>query len=357
MMKNLKLLVAGLVAVAFCYGAASVSAQSLRPLNDSQAIPTVETAYALTKTARSVDDFTEIIDQCRSLIADSQSSDADRKYLNNLVAWTLNRRAKKYFSASEFLTSVQSHTEAKLQLASAIADFQSSIELDKNRWQAWFGLGNALMVTEQYPQAIEKYSRVLKLKPTNVSAMYNRAEANFAIGKYDLALADYTKVAKSDHSDAQAITGRGHCFFKKDELAKSLKEYQLVVRLRPEDSTARCNLGDALRMSGEFENASRQYESATKKDTPSIGYQRLGRFYATCPSKKFYDPAKAVAMATRAVAEGGEGFQNLETLAVAHKANGNQQLAASTLAKARVIKARAESSKGLRVAEQPSTLR
>ena len=355
MMKNLKLLVAGLVAVAFCYGAASVSAQSLRPLNDNEAIPTVETAYAITKTAHSVDDFTEIIDQCRSLIDDSQSSDADRKYLNNLVAWTLNRRAKKYLSASEFLTSVQSHAEAKLQMASAIADFQSSVELDKNRWQSWFGWGNALMAEEQYPQAVEKYSRVLKLKPTNVSAMFNRAEANFAIGKYDLALADYTKVTKRDHSDAQAITGRGHCYFKKDELAKSLKAYQLVVRLRPNDSTARCNLGDALRMTGEFEKASREYKNAAQKDTPAIGYQRLGKFYATCPVKKFYDPAKAVAMATRAVAEGGEEFRFLETLAVAHKANGNQQLAASTLAKAREMKAKRSS--GLRVAEQPSTLR
>jgi len=357
MMKNLKMLVVGLVAAAYCCGSANLSAQALRPLENSQSMPTVETVYALTKTARSVDDFTEIIDQCRGLLANSQSSDADREYLNNLVAWTLNRRGKKYLSASEFLTSVKSHAEAKVQLIAAITDFQSSIDLDKNRWQAWFGLGNALMKTEQYQQAVEKYSQVLKLKPTNVSAMYNRAEAKFAIGKYDLALADYTKVAKQNHSDAQAITGRGHCFFKKEELAKSLKEYQLVVRLRPADSTARCNLGDAFQMTGEFEKASRAYESASQKDTPALGYQRLGKFYATCPAKKFYDPAKAVAMASRAVSEGGENFRNLETLSVAHKANGNQQLAATTLAKAREIKAQADPSKRLRVAEQPRALR
>ena len=355
-MMNLKLTVAVLFAAVVCCGA-DVSAQALRPLNDNHAQPTVKSVYALTKTAKSVDDFSAIIDQSRNLIADSKSSDADRKYLNTLVAWTLNRRAKKYLSASEFLTSVQSHAEARSQLASAIADFQSSIDLNENRWQAWYGLGNALMTRDQYEQAAEKYSRVLKLKPTYVSAMFNRAEANFATGKYDLALTDYTNVARRDHSDVQAITGRGHCFFKKDELAKSLKEYQLAVRLRPEDSTARCNLGDALLMTGEFEKAALQYESASQKDTPAIGFQRLGKFYATCPAKQFYDPAKAVAMARRAVTEGGEGFRNLETLSVAHKANGNRQLAASTLAKAKEIKARSGSSNGLRVAERPGALR
>ena len=106
---------------------------------------------------------------------------------------------------------------------------------------------------------------------------------------------------------------------------------------------------------GEFKKAHVQYQRATKADSPAIGYQRLGQLYASCPSDEFHDPAKAVAMAGKAVDTGGENSKNLTTLATALRANGDEQLAASTMEKVQRIKASEQLKQGARVAELPGS--
>lgn len=337
-------------------GTSVASAQVLSPLRDDpSAKPTVAAVYKLTKTAKTTSDYSRIIDNCRTMTADASMPAKDLNYLEDLLSWALCRRGAKQFSAAESLNKIGNQTESSSKLKAAFSDLESSVELDNDRWRAWFGLGNCHLFVGDYKKAVETYSRTLVLRPTSTKAMFNRAESNFALANYELAIKDYGNVIQDDHADVQAVTGVAHCNFKLENFGKALKGYQFAARLQANDSVSQCNLGDAWLMMGEFKKAHGEYERATKASSPAIGYQRLGQLYASCPSDEFHDPAKAVVMARKAVESDGENIKNLTTLAAAFRVSGNDKLADANMEKAKQLESKNRKAFQNRLAELPES--
>ena len=360
-MLNIKLptyscLVTSFLVAIVAFATSDAHGQVLKPLqHDPSAKPTVASVYKLTKTAKTSSDYSRIINDCRAMTAEPTTSGKDLNYLEDLLSRAHNRRGTKQFAAAESLSKIGNETEASTKLEAAFSDFESSVELDNDRWIAWFGLGNCHLFVGDYKKAIKEYSRTLELRPTFTKAMFNRAESNFAIGNYELALKDYANVIRDDHTDVQAVTGIAHCNFKLDEFEKAVEGYQFATRLQANDSIAQCNLGDAWLMMGEFKKAHGEYERATKASSPAIAYQRLGQLYASCPSDEFLNPAKAIEMARKAVENGGENSKNLTTLAAAQRARGNSQLAEATMEKAKQLQAINRRTRQTRLAELPES--
>ena len=57
-------------------------------------------------------------------------------------------------------------------------------------------------------QAVDDFTTVLKLDPTNVNAYFNRGSAYDSLGQYEKAVADYTHALDLDSSEPDRSTGR-----------------------------------------------------------------------------------------------------------------------------------------------------
>ncbi len=326
------------LAAGTCSILSTAVAQQLEPILN----PTAESAdpdtqekniasiYDLTKTARTTNDFTRIVDHCQNKLAENSMDEKACKYLNSLMSWALNRRGEKHLAAAEVLRSVSNSIESQKNMDRAIADFDASFKSDPTRWRALMGRAHAHAMNGEYEQAIQKYTQVNKLNPTNKSAIFNRAEMNYSLKNYDVALDDYRRVVQDNQSDVQAITGGALCYYAQEKYEHAVAEFTSVVRLQPANAAAHCNLGDALQMVGEFSRACDEYTQATQLANAGIACQRLARLLATCPTKEIHQPQAALEMANRAIELDGETPRNLETLACALAAIGNNELAEST---------------------------
>ena len=86
---------------------------------------------------------------------------------------------------------------------------------------------------ERYPQAIDHYSRAIKLDPNFAAAYHNRGLAHAAINKYDEAIADYTQAIAFDPTYALAYYNRGETYTKLRQFELADADYSQAIQIDP----------------------------------------------------------------------------------------------------------------------------
>jgi len=78
------------------------------------------------------------------------------------------------------------------ETAAAAEDFRCATEIDPDFAQAFYNLGDALYVMEDFRSAIDAHTRALELDPDFVFALVERGDSFFQLGNYQEAVEDYT---------------------------------------------------------------------------------------------------------------------------------------------------------------------
>jgi tetratricopeptide (TPR) repeat protein len=264
----------------------------------------VARAEDLSKTAKTVEQYTEVVSLCDQALADGPSQKWEA-YAHKLAAWALNRRGEMRAADGED--------------AAALEDFEASIRHDSKRWQAIHNRGVSHAMQGQLEAAIADFDLTIKLNPNYANAHFNRGELLYEQGAYEAAINDYNRALRLAPRDSAAYNSRGHAYYKLGNYRQALADYSYAIRLDPQNAAAYTNRGDAYGDLARFEEAARDYRAAIRID-PKLGraYQSAAWLMATCPREQYRNAQYALMAANKAIELDGEGdYRYLDTLAAA----------------------------------------
>jgi tetratricopeptide (TPR) repeat protein len=307
----------------------SKSSKTHRPETDPNAVQParpegksfLSEASAKSKSAKSEDSYTEIIDLCRSGLEGGLGK-SDSIYARQLIAWAHNRRGE--LRADED------------RAQEALDDFEAAVALNPKLWRAAHNRGVSYAAEGKYAEALQDFNRALQINTKFANGYFNRGEIRYEQGDFNGAIRDYSDALRLSPQDAGAYNSRGHASYRLGRFRDALADYTSAIRLDPENAAAYTNRGDAYADLGSYAEAARDYRAAIKID-PALGraYQSAAWLMATCPDEQFRDVKLAVEAAGKAIElDGWENGLYLETLAAAQANAGDYELAQVTQARA-----------------------
>jgi tetratricopeptide (TPR) repeat protein len=116
-----------------------------------------------------------------------------------------------------------------------INQFEQAAKVSPKSKDAWVNLGNALMDTQRYSEAIEAYQKALALDPKNVSVRVDLGTCYRGVGKFDKAVEEYRKALKNDpnfpngHRNLAVVLGNDL-----HQNKEAIKEFQKYLELMPD---------------------------------------------------------------------------------------------------------------------------
>jgi tetratricopeptide (TPR) repeat protein len=240
----------------------------------------IQEADAKTRTAESVEDYTAILEICEEA-GQHELSEVQRDYFNQLTAWASNRRGEQYAAlAAEAATQGDDQQAAELDQL-ALADFETAVEFNPQRWKAIHNRGVSYALAGRYEDAIRDFSRVIELEPNYPNVWFNRGQIHYELGAFQEAVDDYNRMLQLSPQDAGAITNRAHARFELGQYREALQDYSRAVQLNPNSARALADRGDAYRALGDHPRAALDYRRAMQlADADSRVYQSAAWFMA-----------------------------------------------------------------------------
>jgi tetratricopeptide (TPR) repeat protein len=295
----------------------------------------LEAAFAKTAAAQTIDDFSEIIEQCERVLG-AKLNPQNAAYAHELAAWGYNRRGEAYASQAVELVEKGEERKANELDDVALADFESALAHDPKKWKAVQNRGVSLALRGKLDEAIADFTKVIELNPNYEAAWFNRGELQSKHGKFAEAAEDFKKALELKSDDIGALLGRGNAWLRLQKFRPALDDFSAALELDPENPQALVGRGDVRTEIGHWEEAAEDYREAIKQ-SPKLGraYRGAAWLMATCPEEKFRNAELAVASARKALALDGNGdYAYLDTLAAALASAGEFEDAVQTQEKA-----------------------
>jgi len=122
-----------------------------------------------------------------------------------------------------------------LQAENEIHFLQDSVKKDPLNVAAWINLGNLLMDSARYPEAIEAYEKALELSPKNVDVRVDMGTCYRRVGNYERAAEEFRRSINIDplHPFAHRNLGVVLAFDLHDK-KRAIKEFEEYIRLSPD---------------------------------------------------------------------------------------------------------------------------
>ncbi|MBC8351041.1 MAG: tetratricopeptide repeat protein [Planctomycetes bacterium] len=318
-----------------CIGFAILVASSVSSFGQENSKSLLSAAYKQTQSAKTVTDYTAVIDLCQQAEA-TNLTPAQSKYVRQLASWAYNRRGEAYVDhAATALESGDKPRATELD-TKALANFEQAVENDATRWKAVHNRGVSYALGGKYDKAIVDFTRVIELRPDYPNAWFNRAEIRYELGRFEQAIPDYTKMLALNPNDFGGYTSRGHTYFRLQNFAKALEDYTSAIELDGDNAAAFANRGDANQKLEKWKESASDFRRAVEID-PQLprAYASAAWLMATCPDEQFRNAELGLQAARRAIELGSdENFELLDTLAAA-QANANRfEEAVTTVSKA-----------------------
>ena len=115
--------------------------------------------------------------------------------------------------------------------------------------------GNFLMTLRQINQAIEHYSRAIKLNPNYTNAYINRGVAYDKQDDIDRAIEDFNMAIELNPNYAGAYTNRAGAYGKKEDHDRTIEDCNRAIQLNPDNPDAYYNRGTAYGKKGDVDRA------------------------------------------------------------------------------------------------------
>lgn len=164
---------------------------------------------------------------------------------------------------------------SKVDLKSALMDFNKAIKLDEARKRRF----------TQAPDVkieIERVSNIINKENRNADAFYNRGLLYASKGDLKSALIDYNRSIELKNKDADAYYNRALIYIRKEKFNEAIKDLTKSIMLNSKSANAYCNRGNAYSETNNITLAIRDYNAALKID-PNDGivyYNRARAHFA-----------------------------------------------------------------------------
>jgi tetratricopeptide (TPR) repeat protein len=138
-------------------------------------------------------------------------------------------------------------------------------------------LGNVLKGSGKIDEAVEHFTKALKLKPDSAEAHNNLGSALGKLGKVDEEIVHYKKALELKPDFPAAHYNLATVLANQGKTDEAIAEYLQALRFRPDDIDALSNLGFALAERGDFGEAIEYYKKALELEPDNvIAHGRLG---------------------------------------------------------------------------------
>ena len=135
----------------------------------------------------------------------------------------------------------QEQTQNPVSYAPAVPPMPSQIEQMQQAAKAtpanvasWINLGNSLMDSKRFGEAVEAYEKALSLDPKNVPVLVDQGTCYRGIGKFDKAVELYQKALKIDPNFPYGHRNLGIVLaFDLNRKTEAIKEFRRYLELEP----------------------------------------------------------------------------------------------------------------------------
>ncbi len=116
-----------------------------------------------------------------------------------------------------------------------IEQLRQSAKASPKKAEVWTALGDALMDSQQFGEAINAYQKALALNPTNVSVRVDMGTCYRGVGQFDKAVEEYRKALTIDPNFAYGHRNLGVVLAADlHDGAGAIKEFRRYLELRPD---------------------------------------------------------------------------------------------------------------------------
>jgi tetratricopeptide (TPR) repeat protein len=145
--------------------------------------------------------------------------------------------------------------------AERIKHLKEAVQLDPGYYTAWFALGRAYFLGQEYEQASVAFGKIPKTEPSVLSASFDRGLASFYTGNYVQAEESFAFVA-TQLPLSEVINNQAVAASRQNHDAVAL--FQQAVNADPKDPDYRFNLALALRRRKDLPGAMREVGECLK---------------------------------------------------------------------------------------------
>ena len=119
---------------------------------------------------------------------------------------------------------------------------------------------------EQYEQAIECYTEILKVEESDI-AYGNRGLSKWELGRLEDALKDFRSAIALNPGNVPALRGAGSILIELARHEEAMQYLLVAVALAPTDSIVHRRLGSSYYRKGEWEKALKSFQYALSLDS------------------------------------------------------------------------------------------
>jgi len=204
--------------------------------------------------------------------------------------------------------------------------YDEALQKDVNHFKAQFNKGFLSYKLKKYDDAIEAYTRAIRIDSSNSLAFYNRGISRDKAGDVVGAIADFTiairskqkliQDMKTNSSDMETIVSfyynRGVLYTKLAEYSRAAEDYTLALEGKPKHVRALINRAKCMLKIGRFQDALMDYNASLK-----IASDRSFRISALMGRAQVYQQLKDITSALKDTDEamilmGSQGFEGLK---------------------------------------------
>lgn len=111
---------------------------------------------------------------------------------------------------------------------------QEAVKADPSNVNAWIKMGNQMMDTNRFADAVDAYTKALALDPKNVDVRVDLGTCYRNTGKPDVAVKEYRKALETDHNHLNAHKNLGVVLaYDLRDRASAIKEFEAYLKLAP----------------------------------------------------------------------------------------------------------------------------
>jgi tetratricopeptide (TPR) repeat protein/DNA-binding transcriptional ArsR family regulator len=233
----------------------------------------------------------------RELVAVNHISEADDQRIIEMIDGGQLTEAIEAIEA--LITSEELYLKGLLLYASkkwqeSIEVFDIVVDIQPNKYKAWFQRGQSLYFLGKYTEEIESYDRGLKINPNHYETWNDRGVALDDLGKHQEAMYSYDHAIQINPDQANIWSNRGNSLNKLGKYEEAITNYDRALQINSDHADAWNNRGASLDSLGRYEEAIINYDRALQinSDHASARWslnRSLNKLVAKCHHKALAD--------------------------------------------------------------------
>jgi len=147
---------------------------------------------------------------------------------------------------------------------SELSLWEDCVKKSPEKARPHYNLANVFTRQGKTAEAIDHYSKTLKINPAHEKAHYNLGIALAKQGKIDEAIDHYTSALKIKPDYAKVHNNLGNILARQGRVDEAIGHYAEVLRINPDDAEAHNNLGVVMAYKGRLEKAVFHFREALR---------------------------------------------------------------------------------------------